>query len=90
MRFVILYSLGKKYDKTKIGAHIRYLKKMAEEGKNLMSGGFVDDPGNRGLAIIELKDENEAKTFLQQDPCIQTEVLHGELIKWNVMFEKAK
>jgi len=90
MRFVFLYSLGENYDKSLIGDHIRYLKRMAEEGKNLMSGPFIDDAASRGIAIIEAEDEGSAQEIYENDPGIQNKVLQAEILKWNVMFEAAK
>ncbi|MCP4763172.1 MAG: hypothetical protein GY870_15470 [archaeon] len=86
MRFVFLYSMGE--TKGSLGDHIRYLKKLAEEKVNLMSGSFENT--SRGMALIEVENEEEAKSIASQDPGVKAGLLKVEVLKPKVMFDNIK
>lgn len=46
--------------------HVAYMKKLHEEGKVLVAGGFLDGAG--GLDIIDVENAEEAQEIYDNDP----------------------
>lgn len=63
-------------------AHLENIGKMAEEGKLVLAGPFMDDGELRGLYIFNVETVEEAKALTETDPAIQAGSLVMELIPW--------
>lgn len=73
-------------DKTKeqelqIG-HMKNIVRMAEEGKLILAGPFMDNQPIRGIYIFNVETIEEAKELTSTDPAIQAGVLEMELHPW--------
>lgn len=65
-------------DKQKIvGDHFDYLKNHLEAGRLIMAGPCLD--GAFGIVIITAESEEDAQTFMENDPAISNGVMRGEL-----------
>lgn len=63
-------------------AHMENIGKMAEEGKLVLAGPFLDDGDIRGLYIFNVPTIEEAKALTATDPAIQAGSLEMELVPW--------
>ena len=63
-------------------AHMENIGKMADEGKLVLAGPFMDDGEIRGIYIFNVKTVEEAKALTETDPAIQAGSLVMELIPW--------
>ncbi|MBK8196668.1 MAG: hypothetical protein IPK76_27000 [Lewinellaceae bacterium] len=63
-------------------AHLANITRMAEEGKLVLAGPFMDDGEVRGIYIFNVKTVEEARTLTATDPAIQAGRLVMELHPW--------
>ncbi len=63
-------------------AHLENIGRLAEEGKLLLAGPFLDDGELRGIYIFNVKTIEEAKKLTKTDPAIQKGRLVMELHPW--------
>ena len=63
-------------------AHMDNIGRMAEEGKLILAGPFMDDGEIRGIYIFNVKTVEEARALTQTDPAIQAGRLVMELHPW--------
>lgn len=63
-------------------AHMENIGRLAEEGKLVLAGPFIDDGELRGIYIFDVKTKEEAKALVETDPAIQQGSLEMELIPW--------
>jgi uncharacterized protein YciI len=63
-------------------AHLKNIGRLAEEGKLLIAGPFLDDGTLRGIYIFNVKTIEEAKKLTESDPAIQKGSLIMELHPW--------
>ena len=52
--------------------HAAYWKEKADQGIVLVYGPVLDPKGEYGLGIIEVDDENQARTFAADDPTVKS------------------
>jgi uncharacterized protein len=70
-------------------AHREYLKGLADQGRLVMSGPFVDDSG--GLFVYEADDAPQVENWIRQDPFARHGVfVSWEIRPWNVIFLNRK
>jgi uncharacterized protein YciI len=62
--------------------HMANISRLAEEGKLVMAGPFLDDGEIRGIYIFDVKTIEEAKVLTETDPAIQAGSLIMELHPW--------
>ena len=62
--------------------HMANINRMAEEGKLLIAGPFLDDGEIRGIYIFNVKTIEEAQKLTETDPAIKTGRLVMELHPW--------
>lgn len=62
--------------------HIANIVRMANEGKCIVAGPFGDDQNWRGILILDVKDANEVKKEVEQDPAIKSGRLIYETHPW--------
>ncbi|MFT6337787.1 MAG: hypothetical protein ACJATI_004552 [Halioglobus sp.] len=62
--------------------HMENIGRLAEQGKLVLAGPFINDGDLRGNYIFDVKTEEEAKALVETDPAIQQGSLVMELIPW--------
>ena len=63
-------------------AHLENIGKMAEAGKLVLAGPFMDDGDVRGIYIFNVPTVEEARKLTESDPAIQAGRLVMELHPW--------
>ncbi len=63
-------------------AHLQNIISMAEAGKLVLAGPFIDDGELRGIYIFNVQSVPEAEALTNTDPAIQAGVLEMELKEW--------
>lgn len=63
-------------------AHMENIGKMAEAGKLVLAGPFMNDGDIRGIYIFNVESVEEARALTETDPAIQAGSLVMELIPW--------
>jgi uncharacterized protein YciI len=63
-------------------AHMANINRMAEEGKLVVAGPFLDNGELRGIYIFNVKTVEEAQALTETDPAIQAGRLVMELHPW--------
>lgn len=65
-----------------INGHLKNIGRLAEEGKLVLAGPFMDDQDWRGIYIFNVKTVEEAQKLVETDPAIQAGVFEFELHPW--------
>lgn len=63
-------------------AHLDNISRLAEEGKLVLAGPFMDEGAVRGIYIFDVKTVEEARELTATDPAIQAGRLEMELRPW--------
>jgi len=63
-------------------AHLNNIIRLANEGKQIMAGPFLDDTDIRGIFIFNVESIEEAKKLTETDPAVKAGVLSMELHSW--------
>lgn len=63
-------------------AHLANIKRLAEKGKLVLAGPFMDGGDIRGIYIFDVKTVEEAQILTESDPAIQAGTLVMELHPW--------
>ena len=63
-------------------AHLANIHRLADEGKLLLAGPFVDDGDLRGIYIFDVTTVDEARELTATDPAIKAGRLAMELHPW--------
>ncbi len=63
-------------------AHLDNIGRLAEAGKLVVAGPFMDDGDIRGIYIFDVASVEEAKALTETDPAIQAGSLIMELHPW--------
>ena len=63
-------------------AHLKNIDRMAEEGKLVIAGPFLDDGEIRGIYIFNVETVEEAEELTNTDPAIKAGSLIMELRPW--------
>jgi uncharacterized protein YciI len=63
-------------------AHLKNITRLAEEGKLVIAGPFMDDQPIKGIFIFNVTTVEEAKKLTETDPAIQAGSLVMELHPW--------
>jgi len=62
--------------------HFATIEKLAEAGKLVLAGPFVESPPLRGLFILDVKTIEEAKELVKEDPTIKAGIFELEFSKY--------
>lgn len=63
-------------------AHLDNIQRLAEEGKLVLAGPFMDDGDLRGIYVFDVATVEEAQALTASDPAIQAGRLVMELHPW--------
>lgn len=63
-------------------AHLANITRMADEGKLVLAGPFLDDTDLKGIYVFNVATVEEAKALTESDPAIQAGRLVMELHPW--------
>ena len=63
-------------------AHLENIRRLADEGKLVLAGPFMDRDDVRGLFIFDVQTIEEARELTETDPAIQAGRLAMELRPW--------
>lgn len=63
-------------------AHLKNIERLANEGKLVLAGPFLNDGDLRGIYIFNVATIKEAKELTESDPAIQAGSLQMELVEW--------
>ena len=62
--------------------HMANINKLAEEGKLVLAGPFINGGEKRGIFIFDVPTKSEAELLTNTDPAVQAGVLKMELVEW--------
>jgi len=62
--------------------HFSNMGRLAEEGKLVLAGPFMDAPPKRGLFILNVETIAEAEALVQTDPSIAAGIFKVEFVKY--------
>jgi len=54
-----------------MGRHVAYWRSMMSQGKAVAFGPVSDPAGTYGIGIIQVEDEGEGRSFMENDPAIR-------------------
>lgn len=63
-------------------AHLENIFRMADEGKLVLAGPFLNNDSIRGIYIFDVRTLEEARKLTESDPAIQAGSLVMELREW--------
>lgn len=73
----------KKTTDSLFAGHLQNIKRLATEGKLSVAGPLQkNDKNYRGIFILNVKTIDEAKSLLQTDPAVKSQLLDAELYGW--------
>ena len=62
--------------------HMKNINKMAEDGKLVIAGPFMDNQSFKGIYIFDVRTLEEARELTSTDPAVKAGVLEMELHPW--------
>lgn len=63
-------------------AHLKNIIRLANEGKLILAGPFLDNQAVRGIFIFNVTSIEEAQMLTESDPAVKAGVLQMELRPW--------
>jgi uncharacterized protein YciI len=63
-------------------AHLANIQRLADEGKLIVAGPFLDDKDLRGIFIFDSESEEEVRTLVETDPAIIAGRLRYDIHPW--------
>jgi TolB protein len=84
--FAILKTGKAKLEKTErdklVQGHLANIGKLAEAGKLVVAGPYLEDDESRGIFISDVRTKEEAKKLVETDPAVKAGVFEVELRLW--------
>ncbi len=71
-----------------LASHRTFLARLMDNGKLILGGPYTDGTG--GMALLEVKDKDEAEKILAEDPAIASGVFIGEFHQFVKEFSRSK
>lgn len=62
--------------------HLRNMNRLAEEGKLIVAGPFLDGKENKGILIFNVESMEEAQKLAESDPGVKAGIFALELHPW--------
>lgn len=62
--------------------HMQNIVRLADEGKLILAGPFIDNKEIRGIFLFDVETIEEARELTESDPAIQAGTLSMELYNW--------
>jgi uncharacterized protein len=62
--------------------HIKTIGRLAEEGKLVLAGPFIEGGNTRGIYVFDVKTVEQTKELVKTDPAIKEGLFEVEFIKW--------
>ncbi|GAB2609043.1 hypothetical protein GCM10026987_03600 [Belliella aquatica] len=62
--------------------HMANITNLADEGKLIVAGPFINGGEKRGIFIFDVATKEEAEALTNTDPAIKAGVLKMELVEW--------
>ncbi|MFD2202840.1 YciI family protein [Shivajiella indica] len=62
--------------------HMANINRLAEMGKLILAGPFINGGEKRGIFIFDVSTKAEAEELTNTDPAVQAGVLKMELVEW--------
>lgn len=62
--------------------HMNYMSKLAEDGKLVLAGPFLDGGKMRGIFVFDVDNIDEARGLTASDPAVKSGRLEMELYPW--------
>lgn len=62
--------------------HMANINRLAEMGKLILAGPFINGGDKRGIFIFDVASKEEAEALTNTDPAVQAGVLKMELVEW--------
>lgn len=63
-------------------AHLANIQRLADEGKLIVAGPFLDDKDLRGIFIFDVESGDEVRKLVETDPAIKAGRLIYEIHPW--------
>jgi uncharacterized protein YciI len=63
-------------------AHLKNIMRLADEGKLILAGPFLDDQDMAGIFIFNVESVEEARALTATDPAVKAGVFEMELHPW--------
>lgn len=63
-------------------SHMANISKLADEGKLIIAGPFINGGEKRGIFIFDVITKSEAEALTNTDPAIKAGILKMELVEW--------
>jgi uncharacterized protein len=74
-----------------VGAHLNYLKKLAEEGVVVLAGRTqTNDETTFGIVILNAAGEAAARAVMENDPAVKGSVMHATLFPFRVAVQATR
>lgn len=70
-----------------IGVHFRYLQDLLEKKILFLAGRTVNEPMTEkdcGIAILEVDNEAEAKSIMENDPAVKGKLMFAEVFEFSL------
>lgn len=87
--FALTYTVGTNWDTTLTASqqpyfkdHSAHLKKLMENGKIAIGARY----GDKGLIILKVKDESEARGLVEEDVSVQNKTFEASILPFNVFY----
>lgn len=69
--------------------HVQYLRQLFDQGKLVITGPFLDQKRG-GMFILDVEDEEELKTIVENDPAIASGLSTSEVRPYKIVFERGR
>jgi len=88
MNFVVVHHFQKEnITPEMMTPHVAYLKALFDDGKLLMTGPFTDEKRG-GMFVLDVKDEQELRDLVNNDPAIIAGLAISEVRPYKIVFSK--
>lgn len=87
--FIVLYTIGEKWDTTKLAHEQFYFKEHSSHLSELRKSKKISIGGrysNTGMIILKAKDQADAKTLILKDASIQNKIFKAEIFPFNTFY----